>query len=226
MQTVRSMRDTVLGSSKLQKHMGLIPDPESTFQLPLWPEDERPAHFPGSRHIFHGVGLNTYGNKFDGLGDYNRQGNAWHYRPPPDQYEGADIRLEVHCNSKSLGRLGSRTSDIVLCQPPIQSIDCYMECSTCGLNTTDGYGQPIVPILPDDGRYITVGDVHRTIVRMTENHEVDCDASRSENEECGLRLNFFGEIEELAEDDPLNLFRARETMKWRKTYGDENWERN
>lgn len=60
-----------------------------------------------------------------------------------------------------------------------------------------------------------MGDVHSAITRIAENHEFECDSSRWRDGLHGLKLTFFGHIEALVEDHPLNLFRAQEMIKWK-----------
>ncbi|KAK4621478.1 hypothetical protein CLAFUW4_07259 [Fulvia fulva] len=48
MQVSRFMRDTVIGSSKLLKHIGLSPNLEAHFSSPLWPGSEKSRIIPRS----------------------------------------------------------------------------------------------------------------------------------------------------------------------------------
>lgn len=143
MQVVKCMRDTVNGSNKIKKMVGVLPDKESDFRLPLWPGAERfkvddgdRNHFSNKRHddsvvLFHGMRLDTYDGQLSCAYD-SRFDDLMHGEPPPDIRDQADFRLICEPDAPCLRKLGGRVGAMFPCQPPRAELRTVFCCDHCG----------------------------------------------------------------------------------------------
>lgn len=196
MQVNRAMRDTVNGSSKIQRAIGLLPDWEADLTPTFWQDcdDE-------TEDTFHGISYFDYDKRYcrtyDSRFDYIQKGLV----PDPRTLTTADFILSTSLSSStSPQELGSCCKTLSPCQPPIQKMEVRYNCGLCdhGPMPTD-----VGRVFPANGSFITLGDLHRVDLKIRTEHRERC---RHPESEPGFRIEFVGGAL-LRDGDPIRLAR-------------------
>jgi hypothetical protein len=190
MQAVTAMRDTVSGSVKVQRAIGLLPDPTADFSVPLW-ECIRAGRRAQNLRDFHGITYFDYGKRFERNFDYRFDDHVY---AEPKFHEVADFILTAagdHC----LYKLGSRCRQLSICQPAAcKEMEISYRCRNCGDPDLWDYEitlWDVGTLTASNSQYITMGDVYSAIIKARQRHRASCQKPKAKAE---IEVEFRGSV--------------------------------
>lgn len=189
------MHDTLIGSTKVQKHIGLLPDPSSEFRMPTMPLYYTPnSSSPRPFQIFYGLYFHDDLGTFKNLSVATRVLRTEAY----DRDHIAAFSFEVYHEGPFLQKLGPRVQKMLPFQPPVTEVEVCLRCENCvpGLWPPPGSRSPEwwypTTIKPRDGKFITFGDLQRAAVCKRTEHRKLCTKPRARST---VDLRMCGEVQ-------------------------------
>lgn len=70
-------------------------------------------------------------------------------------------------------------------------------------------------VSPADGHHVTLGDIHRALVKSLQEHRIDCKRPKATS---GVTFEFRARVK-LRRSDPVRPGRRKETVAWEGVYG-------
>ncbi|GIZ43168.1 hypothetical protein CKM354_000640600 [Cercospora kikuchii] len=202
MRVQRSWCNTVIGSIKLQRMLGLAAPSHSFFDSPFSHRPNRQYSYQGEESIIRGLSLPNFMSFEDT--DIWSDWNEWtiSYTSASEMAELKEkanfIDLQILCRP-SLGRApGARMAAIQLCYPPIDQLSILIDCP-CGAKIGNyGIWQPLTPANSSDS--MTVGELAsctNEVLRSTGHVKKEC---------LHAEVRFLARVQ-LSDTDPITLHR-------------------
>ncbi|KAF7191983.1 hypothetical protein HII31_06628 [Pseudocercospora fuligena] len=234
MQATRAMRDTVLGSTKIQTLIGLLPDYECHFSVMPWEtigERQGFVVFPPNPNynnaarpvIFHDFTLSNYSDTFNyGYDKFHPESykDQWHQAQISNGGR-ADFVITAPRDDKCLRKLGSRVRALSICQPPVEYAYFDVNCGhwKCRYQLHQRFKEPDLEenalrnaeyLVSASGgvanrRYVTIGDLYKANIEVRKRHREICPWGKSK---MYVTVSFCASVR-LREDDPISIFRQR-----------------
>ena len=212
------MRDTVNGSSKIQRSIGLLPDEHAHFQHDLWepivPSDQLTFGF-------HGMDLQSYRGTYRSFRGSRSADLVIMGVPPADLF--VDAAFTIVCPpggiffTSALEKLGPRCRQMLPCQPPLKQIRTVTLCAHCASCPVR-----IETIKAEPKGHITLGVIQDAVLRARLAHRKKCTKPKARSEATVVMDCRTGK---LAHDDPLMVQRKEETKRWEMNGGvPGNWD--
>lgn len=218
MRVQRSWCNTVIGSIKLQRMLGLAAPSHGFFDSPFSHRPNRQYSYQGEENIIPGVSLPNF-MSFEDTDLWNGW-NEWtiSYTSASEmaqlKEEASFIDLQILCRP-SLGRApGARMAAIRLCYPQLSELSILIECP-CGAKIGNyGTWQPLTRANDADG--MTVGELASCI------NEVLRSTGHVKKECVYARVRFLARVK-LSDTDPITLHRREVIDMVEPTKKSEDW---